>query len=66
MKNMSKSICITCGTNKQHPVTGYCINNHDNWLENSDDVIYFKQASKNLNKDIEEIENAIRNGVSLT
>jgi hypothetical protein len=63
---MNKSICITCGTNKQNNITGYCINDHDNWLESNDDVIYFKQASKNLNKNIEEIENAIKNGVNLS
>lgn len=25
------NICITCNTIYQDPITGYCINKHDNW-----------------------------------
>jgi hypothetical protein len=54
-------ICIICGTNKIDPITSFCINNHDDWLEETDDIKNFERASKNLEKTIEELYNMIIN-----
>lgn len=48
-----KAICGACGTKKSDPETGYCINNHDYWVElqdfdNPDLVDYIKIACRNL------------------
>lgn len=65
-KIMGLPICITCGTNKQDLNTGFCKNDHDNWLEKRDSMNYFREASKNLNKTIDEIYDAIENGTDLS
>ena len=52
-------ICITCGTVKQDPITGFCINDHDNWLEPNDELQYFEKAIKNLGVNIGEIRRAM-------
>jgi hypothetical protein len=63
---MSKCLCITCGTTEDDPITGYCKNDHDNWLEPKDEIKYFKEASTNLNKTIDEVYNSLMNGEDLS
>lgn len=28
-----EQICATCGTKVENPISGFCENDHDNWLE---------------------------------
>lgn len=32
----ANAICFVCGTAEEHPVTGYCKNDHDDWVEESE------------------------------
>lgn len=57
----AESICITCGTTKLNNNTGCCINGHDNWLEEKDDVHIFYQATIKLGVSLKDIMDAFDN-----
>lgn len=42
------AICEDCGTTKEDSITGYCINDHDNWIEEGESERIIKAAKKNL------------------
>lgn len=60
-----KDICGTCGTVEQNQQSGYCINGHDNWLQNGDDIEYWEKAAKDLDTSIETLKYCMENGVDL-
>jgi len=64
-KNSAEAICITCGTTNQDINTGCCINGHDNWLEEIDDVHTFYEATIKLNVSLKEIMKAFDNNVDI-
>lgn len=61
----ANAICLECGTTKQNEKTAYCINGHDNWLENNDDIYRFNIAIKKFNVDLNTIHNSINNNIDL-
>ena len=63
---ISPAICITCGSTKSNETDGYCVNDHDNWLEPFDESEYFEIASKNLGATFDELRYAIENNVDIT
>jgi len=42
----ANAICLECGTAKENPITGYCINDHDDWLEEGDSFERLFEACK--------------------
>jgi len=57
-KNSAEAICITCGTTKENKNNGHCINGHDNWLEEIDDVHMFYDATIKLGVSLQVIMNS--------
>lgn len=49
---MIKQLCGTCLTNRENSKTGFCINDHDNWIEPEDISIFSRMLDDNgkLNK----------------
>ena len=46
------AICITCGTTHSNPENAYCVNGHDDWVQEEDKVLYpatWRRAMKSLN-----------------
>lgn len=62
----ANAICLDCGTAKENPENGFCINGHDNWLEEEDSVERFLQASVKFNKSSSELICHIKDNVSIT
>lgn len=60
----AKAICETCGTIYEHPGTGYCINDHDNWIEQYETERIIKVAKK-FKVSPEKVLNAINDAVEL-
>lgn len=63
-------LCITCGTFKDDGKTGYCINDHDDWLEYSDFGIpehrsVVERAMKNFNLTEDQLKQALIKGEEL-
>lgn len=52
-------ICATCGTQFCNGKNGFCINDHDDWIDKNDSIEHFIRASVNLDMSIEEIINKI-------
>ena len=65
MEKQLKAICLVCGTVKENDITGYCINDHDDWLEDKDSVERFDYAVKFFKRPINEIIECMKNGVDL-
>jgi hypothetical protein len=55
----ANAVCLTCGTNQQNAKTGFCINDHDDWVEESDSVLILN-FSKKFNKSISEVLGLIK------
>ena len=53
-------ICATCGTQLSHPITAFCINGHDDWLEIDDGIELFQRASLNIGLTINQLKDKIR------
>ncbi len=64
MKNITEKhcICATCGTMLSNPITGFCKNGHDDWLEPEDGIEDFERASKNTGYRIKELIDLIKRG----
>lgn len=62
----ANAICLKCGTTKEDSVTGYCINDHDDWLEQGDEPKRFSKAMKKFNVGLDELIGAIKNNIDLT
>lgn len=54
----ANAVCYNCGTTKENPDTGYCINGHDNWIEHADSDLIAKFSKENK-IDVHEILEAI-------
>lgn len=57
----AEAICITCGTTNQDINTGCCINGHDNWLEEVDDIHMFYSATIKLGVSLKVIMDSFDN-----
>jgi hypothetical protein len=53
-------ICLSCGSTKEDE-NGFCINNHDNWLEPKDELERFEEAVKKFGSSLKEIRYAMEN-----
>jgi hypothetical protein len=62
----ANAICLECGTAKENPENGFCINGHDNWLEEEDSIERFSEASAKFNKNSSELMFHIQQNVSIT
>ncbi len=62
---LADAICITCGSTKEHHITGFCMNDHDNWLEIDDAIEAFQDASERLGVSVEEIIHAIKHNIDI-
>ncbi len=62
----ANAICLNCGTAKENPENGFCINGHDNWLEEEDNIERFSEASSKWNKSNYELMYHIKDNVSIT
>lgn len=62
----ANAICIDCGTAKENSDTGFCINDHDNWLEEEDNIERFSEASVKFSKSTSELMRHIKENVSIT
>lgn len=62
----ANAICLDCGTAKQNSVNGFCINDHDNWLEIDDNIERFSEASEKFKKTVDEIIFSIENNICIT
>lgn len=66
LKNIkANAICLTCGTTKEDNITAFCINNHDNWLEENDNISLFSEATKKFGRSLLEIKRAIKTDTDL-
>lgn len=63
--NASKAICATCGVIEQNQESGYCINGHDDWLEENDPYEYWVKAAHQLKVSMTLLEHAMKSGGSL-
>lgn len=54
------AICLQCGTVRQNPETGFCVNGHDDWVEERDSVERFSELSRKLNYSIGYIESLFK------
>ena len=61
----AESICMTCGTTKPDIEYGCCINGHDDWLEEVDDIHFFYNATIKLGVSLEELMNAFDNNTDI-
>lgn len=61
----SDAICLECGTTIENLKNGFCINNHDNWLEVTDDAYRFEIAMKKFGLTISQLIEAIETGTDL-
>lgn len=59
------AVCSKCGTTKEDTKTAFCINGHDSWLEQGDDLDLFQKTSKDLNCTMEELINAIQTNTDI-
>lgn len=55
----ANALCLVCGTTEEHPVTGYCKNDHDNWLEEKDTLDRFQEAVRRFKTTLEKVGEAI-------
>jgi len=55
----ANALCLVCGTTDEHPKTGFCKNDHDNWLEDGDDMKRFVEDSVIFSTDIGTINETI-------
>lgn len=62
----ANAICLECGTAKENSFSGLCINGHDNWLEETDEIERFAEASVKFNKTASELMVYIKDNVSIT
>jgi len=62
----ANAICLDCGTAKENPENGFCMNGHDNWLEEMDKIERFSEASIKFNKTTSELMFHIQQNVSIT
>jgi hypothetical protein len=62
----ANAICLDCGTAKENPKNGFCINDHDNWLEETDEIKRFSEASVKFYKTASELMFHIQQNVSIT
>jgi hypothetical protein len=58
---VADAVCLTCGSTKQDPITAFCINDHDNWLEIDDTIELFSYAVDRFNLPVSDIVDSIRN-----
>lgn len=58
---LANAICFDCGTAKENPDNGYCLNNHDNWIEQSDTDLMVKFSKKNKIKVEVVLESILQN-----
>lgn len=61
----ANAICFECGSAKEDSKTGYCINDHDNWIELDDPIERIKEATKKFNISIEKLEASIKNNIDI-
>jgi len=59
------AICLICGTTKMNTDDGLCVHGHDEWLEDIDSGLRFKEAIDIFGVDLEEIIYAIKNNTDL-
>lgn len=59
------AICLVCGTAKEDKKSGLCINGHDDWLENQDDMYRFNIAINRFHISFDEIIDAINNNTDI-
>lgn len=64
-KYPAHEICITCGSTKKNAETACCINGHDDWLEDIDDVHIFYHATIKLGVSLKTIMDAFDNNTDI-
>jgi hypothetical protein len=64
-ESSAEAICVTCGTTKQNKETGCCINGHDNWLEEIDDIHLFYNATIKLGVSLKVIMDSFDNNTDI-
>ncbi len=52
----TEAICATCGSQWRDAITGYCQNDHDDWLEAGDPIDIWERCSENTGLTISEIK----------
>ncbi len=61
----ANAICLDCGTAKEDPENGFCINGHDNWVEDGDDVQRISYACEKFQITGKQLMHHIKNNVSV-
>lgn len=61
----ANAICLECGTSQQRSEDGFCINGHDNWLEQEDSAERFAEAIVKFKKPLVTIILSIQNNTDL-
>ncbi len=59
----ANAICMVCGTSKEDPNTAYCINGHDDWVENGDEIERIQKCALKFNATVLYLKYAMANSI---
>lgn len=61
----ANAICMVCGTSKEDPHTAYCINGHDDWVENADEIERIEKCALKFNATVLFVKYAMANSIDI-
>jgi len=62
----ANAICLECGTAKENPENGFCLNGHDDWVESNDDISRLNEVVLKFNVSLTVLMIHLANSLCLT